>query len=70
MHNNNITGPKRPFIAKPNTNSDWKVSVEVSDTETREYLIKNCELSNLVHEITKQGKIELNKVVLITKVKG
>lgn len=70
MHNNNITGPKRPFIAKPNTNSDWKVSVEVSDTETREYLIKNCELSNIVHEITKHDKIDLNNVVSITKVKG
>lgn len=70
MQNNNISAPKRPFIAKPNTNSDWKVSVEVSDTEMREYLIKNCELLNIVHEISKQGKIDLNKVVSIVKVKG
>lgn len=70
MHNNNISGPKRPFIAKPNTNSDWKVSVEVSDTETREYLIKNCELLNIVHKISKHGNIDLNKVISIVKIKG
>ena len=70
MHNNNISGPKRPFIAKPNTNSDWKVSVEVSDTETREYLIKNCKLLNIVHEISKHGNIDLNKVISIVKIKG
>lgn len=70
MQNNNISGPKRPFIAKPNNNSDWKVSVEVSDTETREYLIKNCELLNIANEISKHGKIDLNKVISIVKIKG
>ena len=70
MHTNNISGPKRPFIAKPNTNSDWKVSVEVSDTETREYLIKNCELLKIVHEISIHGNIDLNKVISIVKIKG
>ena len=70
MHNNNISGPKRPFIAKPNTNSDWKVTVEVSDTEMREYLIKNCELLNIVHEISKHCNIDLNKVISIVKIKG
>ena len=70
MQNNNISGPKRPFIAKPTTNSDWKVSVFVSDTETRESLIKNCELLNIVHEISKHGKIDLNKVISIVKIKG
>ena len=69
MQNNNIRGPKRPFIAKPSTNSDWKVSVEVSNTETRDFLIKNCRLSNLFHEISEDNKIDEKNIISIIKVK-